>query len=36
MLVRQIADLHPLLAQRQPPVTADVITHTGLWDTPDN
>lgn len=33
MLVRQICDLHPLLAQRQPPVTADTIAHTGLWDT---
>lgn len=35
MLVRGICDLHPLLAQRQPPVTADVIAHTGLWDSPE-
>jgi integrase len=35
MLVRQICDLHSILAQREPPVTADAIAHTGLWDTPD-
>ncbi|MFE6000376.1 hypothetical protein ACFQ6C_26505 [Streptomyces sp. NPDC056454] len=35
-LVRAIADTHPLLAQRHPPVTADTIAHTGLWETPEN
>lgn len=35
MLIRQIAALHPILAQRTPPVTADAVAHTGLWDTPD-
>jgi integrase len=34
MLIRQIAATHPLLADRQPPVTADTIAHTGYWDTP--
>ncbi len=34
LIVRQIAALHPLLAQRTPPVTADTIAHTGYWDTP--
>ncbi|MFD9004496.1 hypothetical protein ACFV0T_26645 [Streptomyces sp. NPDC059582] len=34
LLIRQITDTHPLLAQRQPPVTADTIAHTGYWDTP--
>jgi hypothetical protein len=34
MLIRQIADMHPLLAQRHPPVTADVVAHTGFWDPP--
>ena len=34
MLVRQIAATHPLLAQRNPPVTADAVAHTGFWDTP--
>ncbi|MEU7338735.1 hypothetical protein [Streptomyces sp. NPDC007074] len=36
VLVQQICDMHPLLAQRTPPVTADAIAHTGLWDTPDS
>ncbi|MDX2948015.1 hypothetical protein [Streptomyces caniscabiei] len=36
MLIRQMAATHPLLAERQPPVTADVVAHTGFWDTPDN
>lgn len=31
-LVQQIAATHPLLADREPPVTADAIAHTGLWD----
>ncbi|MGV9891764.1 hypothetical protein, partial [Streptomyces sp. NPDC003395] len=34
MLIRQMAATHPLLADRQPPVTADTIAHTGFWDTP--
>ncbi|MFE9252892.1 hypothetical protein [Streptomyces sp. NPDC007088] len=34
-LVRAMADTHPLLAQRTPPVTADTIAHTGLWDEPE-
>lgn len=34
LLIRQIAATHPLLADRVPPVTADVIAHTGLWDDP--
>jgi integrase len=34
MLVRQMCATQPLLAQRQPPVTADTIAHTGFWDTP--
>ncbi|MFD8777497.1 hypothetical protein [Streptomyces sp. NPDC059916] len=41
-LVQEIAATHPLLADRKdpetgealPPVTADAIAHTGLWDTP--
>ncbi|MGV9278024.1 hypothetical protein [Streptomyces griseosporeus] len=33
-LVRQICSTEPTLAQRQPPVTADTIAHTGFWDTP--
>lgn len=33
-LVQQIAATHPLLADREPPVTADAVAHTGLWDTP--
>jgi integrase len=31
-LIGQIAATHPLLAEREPPVTADAIAHTGLWD----
>jgi integrase len=34
MLVQQICATHPLLADRQPPVTADTIAHTGFWDMP--
>lgn len=34
MIVQQICATHPLLAQRNPPVTADAIAHTGYWDTP--
>lgn len=34
MLIRQIAAVHPLLADRHPPVTADTVAHTGFWDTP--
>ncbi|MGW3495743.1 hypothetical protein [Streptomyces sp. NPDC001020] len=34
MLIRQMATTEPTLAQRQPPVTADVVAHTGFWDTP--
>ncbi|WP_030188215.1 hypothetical protein [Streptomyces violaceorubidus] len=34
MLIQQICATNPLLAQRTPPVTADVIAHTGFWDTP--
>lgn len=34
MLIRQITATHPLLADREPPVTADAIAHTGFWDTP--
>jgi integrase len=33
-LVGQMTATHPLLADRQPPVTADTIAHTGYWDTP--
>jgi integrase len=33
-LVRAIADTSPRLAQRHPPVTADAVAHTGLWDEP--
>ncbi|MGP3738014.1 hypothetical protein ACTWJ9_33430 (plasmid) [Streptomyces sp. GDS52] len=33
-LVGQMAATHPLLADRQPPVTADTIAHTGYWDSP--
>ncbi|MEV6179901.1 hypothetical protein [Streptomyces sp. NPDC052015] len=36
MLVQQICATHPLLADRKPPVTADVVAHTGYWDTPEN
>jgi integrase len=35
LLIGQIAALHPLLADRNPAVTADAVAHTGLWDTPD-
>lgn len=34
MLIRQMAASEPTLAQRHPPVTADVIAHTGYRDTP--
>jgi integrase len=34
MLIRQMAATEPTLAQRRPPVTADVVAHTGFWDTP--
>jgi integrase len=34
LLIGQIAATHPLLADRDPAVTADAIAHTGLWDTP--
>ncbi|MFK0288259.1 hypothetical protein ACIQVL_48480 [Streptomyces sp. NPDC090499] len=34
-LVQQICSTQPTLAQRNPPVTADAIAHTGFWDTPD-
>ncbi|MFJ8727741.1 hypothetical protein [Streptomyces sp. NPDC093269] len=34
MLIRQMASTEPTLAQRHPPVTADVVAHTGFWDTP--
>jgi len=34
MIIRQMAATHPLLADRQPPVTADAVAHTGFWDTP--
>lgn len=33
-LIQAMCALHPLLAERHPPVTADVIAHTGLWDEP--
>lgn len=33
-LVQQIAATHPLLADREPPVSADAVAHTGFWDTP--
>ncbi|QKW31428.1 hypothetical protein HUT11_35280 (plasmid) [Streptomyces seoulensis] len=33
-IVQSIAATYPLLAQRVPQVTADVIAHTGFWDTP--
>ncbi|MFI8792594.1 hypothetical protein [Streptomyces sp. NPDC055105] len=35
LLISQICATHPLLADREPPITADAIAHTGLWDTPD-
>lgn len=34
-LVGQMAATHPLLADREPPVTADTIAHTGFWDAPE-
>ncbi|MCF0086616.1 MULTISPECIES: hypothetical protein [unclassified Streptomyces] len=34
MLIRQMAATDPTLAQRRPPVTADVLAHTGFWDAP--
>jgi integrase len=33
-VVGQMAATHPLLAERDPGVTADTIAHTGYWDTP--
>lgn len=32
--IRQMCALDPLLAQREPPVTADTLAHTGFFDTP--
>ncbi|GAA2768522.1 hypothetical protein GCM10010103_75640 [Streptomyces paradoxus] len=34
LIIRQMAATHPLLAEREPPVTADTLAHTGFWDTP--
>ncbi|MFJ7297569.1 hypothetical protein [Streptomyces collinus] len=34
-LVGEMVATEPLLADRQPPVTADTIAHTGFWDTPE-
>jgi integrase len=34
LIVGQMAATHPLLADRQPPVTADAVAHTGFWDEP--
>ncbi|MFI0966998.1 hypothetical protein ACH4S8_37290 [Streptomyces sp. NPDC021080] len=34
-IVRAIADTRPRLADRRPPVTADTVAHTGLWDEPE-
>jgi integrase len=34
MLIRQMAATEPTLADRRPPVTADVVAHTGFWDAP--
>lgn len=34
LVVGQIAATHPLLADREPAVTADTVAHTGFWDTP--
>ncbi|MFF7190594.1 hypothetical protein ACFZAR_36490 [Streptomyces sp. NPDC008222] len=31
-VVGQMTATHPLLADREPPVTADTIAHTGFWD----
>ncbi|MGV9226373.1 hypothetical protein ACWDPF_27315 [Streptomyces albogriseolus] len=33
-LVGEMVATEPLLATREPPVTADTIAHTGFWDTP--
>lgn len=33
-LVGDMVATEPLLATREPPVTADTIAHTGFWDTP--
>lgn len=33
-IVQQICAASPVLADREPPVTADTIAHTGYWDTP--
>jgi integrase len=33
-LIGQITATHPLLAERDPAITADAVAHTGLWDTP--
>jgi len=35
LLVGQMAATHPLLAEREPPITADAVAHTGFWDTPE-
>jgi integrase len=34
-LIGELVASEPLLATREPPVTADTIAHTGLWDTPE-
>lgn len=34
-LVDALSGTHPLLAHRYPPVTADIVAHTGLWDAPE-
>jgi integrase len=36
MIVQSIAATYPILADREPPVTADTIAHTGFWDTPQS
>ncbi|MFD8488595.1 hypothetical protein [Streptomyces sp. NPDC059712] len=33
-VIGQMAATHPLLADRDPGVTADTVAHTGFWDTP--
>jgi len=33
-IVQQIAATSPVLNGRRPPVTADLLAHTGFWDTP--
>ncbi|MEU8469618.1 hypothetical protein AB0F30_17120 [Streptomyces sp. NPDC029006] len=35
-LVGDMIATEPLLATREPTVTADTIAHTGFWDTPDS